>query len=162
MIQKSFIPILALILALPSVALAGAGSGKGRYGLHNITSSTTEMPDDRTIMVSHYHQVVFADDPAHPLDETGADCVGQFIMSGDQVLAASGACYGRDAEGDGFSYWWRMDKGGTADCPDLCGSFGYFDGYGKYKGITGKGTWVRTSTTPQGGAGTWEGSYSIE
>lgn len=153
--------VCALLLLASTVAVAGSGSGKGRYATYTVSDRTTELPGGGSVSISHYHQFVFADDPTHPLDDTNADCVGQFILSGDEVVSASGVCYGNDAAGSGFSYWWRMDEGGTEECPDLCGSFGYFDGYGKYDGISGKGTWTRTTVTPQGGSGTWEGTYSI-
>jgi hypothetical protein len=91
-----------------------------------------------------------------------ADCVGLFVVSADgAIVAASGSCYSQDAAGDGLSYWWRMEKGGTADCPDLCGSYGYFAGYGKYQGITGAGNWERQGLVADGSVGVWDGTYSM-
>jgi hypothetical protein len=54
-----------------------------------------------------------------------------------------------------------MEKGGTADCPDLCGSYGYFAGYGKYQGITGAGNWERQGLVADGSVGVWDGTYSM-
>lgn len=155
---------LMVLLAGPTALLAQQSSAvKGRYGTRTTASQTTQMPDGRTVEVNHYHQVTFADDASHPLNNQTADCIGQFLMSAEgNPVSASGSCYGKDADGDGVSYWWRMREAGTAACPNLCGSFGYFSGYGKFKGITGGGTWQVTAPFPEGSLGTWEGSYSIK
>ena len=71
-------------------------------------------------------------------------------------------CFSRDGDGDGVSYWWVVDSAGTEDCPDLCGSFTYYGGYGKYAGMTGSGTWRRNALVGGMGMGTWSSSYSIQ
>jgi hypothetical protein len=150
--------MLSLVLASPTVVLAQqSGEGGGRYATRDVSAETVELPDGRSVQTTHYSQATFADDPSNPLDNHLGDCVGQFILSADGTpSAASGSCYSRDGDGDGVSYWWRMDESGTASCPDVCGSFGVFAGYGKYEGLTGTGTWQRTTVFPDGGTGTWD------
>jgi hypothetical protein len=161
--QRRICASLILLLGAPTALVAQqSGTATGRFGTRNISTQTTELPDGRSIDVNHYHQVTFADDPDHPLNNQTADCVGQFLMSADgNPVAASGSCYGKDVDGDGASFWWRMDTAGTADCPTLCGSFGYFAGFGKFAGITGTGTWRVTAPFEEGNLGVWEGSYSM-
>ncbi len=164
MYTRALCATLILVLAGPSLLFAQrSGSGKGRFATQILSSDVTELPDGRTVQVSHYHQATFAEDPNHPLDNQKADCVGLFVSSEDGTpIAASGSCYGRDAAGDGVSYWWRRDKVGTADCPNGCGSFGLYAGFGKYSGITGNGTWRVDPAFPDGNMGTWESSYSLK
>ncbi len=66
-----------------------------------------------------------------------------------------------DTQGDRMSFWWRQEEAGTESCPGACGSWGFFAGDGTYKGITGQGKWVQSALFPDGGSGTWEGTYSI-
>lgn len=153
----------AMLMMVPSVFGQGPGSDAGRYATHNISVDSTELPGGGHVDILHYHQVVFADDPASPLDGTSGDCVGMTMFAGSgAVTTASGSCYIKDAAGNGVSMWWRMDTAGTADCPMMCGSWGYFDGYGKFKGITGQGTWKQVNMFADGHTGTWTGSYSLK
>lgn len=152
-----------LLIAGPTVLVAQqSGKATGRFGTRTIASEITEMPGGGAMELSHYHQVTFADDASHPMNNQTADCVGLFLTSPEgNPVSASGSCFGKDAEGDGLSFWWRMDKAGTADCPNLCGSFGYFAGYGKFKSVSGTGTWRVTAPFPDGNLGVWESSFSM-
>lgn len=42
----------------------------------------------------------------------------------------------------------------------MCGSFGSVDGFGKFKGLTHSGTWVRTHLFSDGGIGTYKITYT--
>jgi hypothetical protein len=153
--------VLAILLFVPGALLAQT-SGQGRYATFNDDVDEMEMPDGGTMVLMHYRETVFADASDNPLDGLPADCVGQFLSGPDGGMrAASGTCFGHDGKGNGVSYWFRMDAAGTADCPDMCGSYGYFAGYGKYAGIRGQGTWRRESTTATGGHGSWKGTYQL-
>jgi hypothetical protein len=153
---------LLLLTGPTALSAQQSGTGEGRFGTRNFAAEATELPDGTTIEVGHYYQVTFADDPSHPMDDQTAECVGQFRLSADgNPLSASGICYSKDVDGDGISYWWRLEAGGTADCPNICGVFGYLDGFGKFEGITGEGTWRVTAPFEEGNLGVWESSYSI-
>ena len=162
MVRRLSATVLAVAWLLPG-ALHAQTSGEGRYATFNTDVEEMEMPDGGMMVLSHYRQVVFADRADNPLDGLPADCIGQFLVGPDgKTRAASGTCFGHDEAGNGASYWFRMDAAGTAQCPDMCGSFGYFAGYGKYAGIEGEGTWRREATTPTGGHGSWKGTYKLK
>ena len=151
-----------LLLAGPAALFAQSGSGEGRYGTRTFASETTELPDGRTLTTNHFHQVTFADDPSHVMNDLIGDCVGQFLASPDgNPLGANGICFNKDINGDGVSWWWRQEASGTADCPHICGVFGFLDGSGKFDGITGEGTWQVTAPFDLGGVGAWQITYTI-
>ena len=43
----------------------------------------------------------------------------------------------------------------------MCGSWGYFAGTGRFKGLQGTGTWQRTNVIGDLSWGTWKNSYSM-
>jgi len=140
-----------------------ADAATGRYATHNGHQTTQDLADGSQVLITHYSQITFADDKSHPLDNVSSDCVGRFRTSPDGAfISADGMCTGFDAAGDTASFWWRADKSGTSDCPDLCGSWGYFNGTGKYKGIVGSGTWVRNTMFNNGSSGTWKGEAKLQ
>ncbi len=152
----------ALLLASPSLLLAQSGQSAGQWSSQTLDEEATELADGRTVIMGHAAQATFADDADHPLASQRAECASQTVLSADgEVMSGNGTCFSRDADGDGLSYWWVIDSVGTEDCPDLCGSFTYYGGYGKYAGTTGGGTWRRTALVGGMGMGTWSGSYSI-
>ena len=157
-------PALLLLLVLPVGGLLAqtSGSSTGRYATYTLSEDLQQNADGTSTMLAHYHQISFADDPSHPVDNTSSMCVGKFNIDSDgSMTAASGSCFSTDADGDGLTFWWRMTGGGTAECPDACGEWGYVAGDGKFSGIQGNGTWERTVLFSDGGAGTWEGSYTL-
>ncbi len=161
---KRTVLIAAILVLGASFALSagGSGAGKGTWANHNTMVDTVEVPGGGSIMVQHTKQFHHAEDPDHPLDSTAADCVGVFRLDATGVpTAASGTCFVSDAQGDRMSFWWRQEEAGTESCPGACGSWGFFAGDGTYKGITGQGKWVQSALFPDGGSGTWEGTYSI-
>ncbi len=157
------ISYLALALCIPLTAYAQkSGSATGRYSTFTISQDMEELPDGTTTMNMYYHQAAFSDKPGHPIDNTTANCVGLLRLHADGTFASgSGSCFSTDAEGNGASFWWRATDAGTTSCPDLCGAWGYFAGYGKFAGITGEGTWTRTSLFTDGSIGKWTGSYKL-
>jgi hypothetical protein len=158
--QRILFTVLSLLMLAPSFAIAQDGGG-GRYATRNGTVTTTELADGGTMQMSHYTQVTFADDADNPLDGHMGDCAGLFMVdAAGTTTHASGSCISRDAEGDFISYWWQMTDGGTDECPDLCGVFSLYGGYGKYEGLTGRGRWQRLTTSANGGTGTWGIRYS--
>ena len=151
---------LALVIAVP--AAFGEDNESGRYATRNLSTDSTDLANGGRVDVVH-HQATFADQPDHPLDNTVADCVGMYRITPDGTLgSASGSCFSRSASGDGTSYWWRFEKQGTADCPGLCGTWGFYDGFGKFKGISGTGTWQQTADFGDGGMGTWTATTNLK
>ncbi len=161
--MRSTTTLLAVPL-LMGVSMSGlAEETGGRYATHNSHEVTQEMPDGTKVVVSHYSQITFASDSSHPLDNVSSDCVGRFHTTADDAfISADGMCTSFTAQGDTASFWWRADQANTADCPDLCGSWGYFNGTGKYKGIEGSGTWVRNTLFHNGSSGTWKGNAKLK
>lgn len=164
MIRRLSAATLVLALLVPGALQAQkSGSGEGRYANFITDAEEMEMPGGGTMALLHYRQMVFATQGSSPADGLPTECVGQFVSGADgKTTAANGTCFGDDGAGNGLSYWFRMDAAGTADCPDMCGTFAYFAGYGKFAGITGEGTWRRAVTTPTSGHGTWKASYAVK
>ncbi len=142
-------------------AAASAGESTGYYTTHAGKSTETVLPDGHKLVVSQYYQLAKSDKADDPINGTESDCVGYFLLDRDgKMLSGSGSCFSHNTSGDGSSWWWKVDEIGTAKCPDACGSFGYVDGFGKLKGVTGSGTWVRTDLTANGSFGTYKSKYS--
>jgi len=151
---------LLLMAAVPVVSLGQTADG--RYATHNGHEMSEEMPDGSTVQMQHYTQITFANDRSHPMDNVSSDCMGRFHIAADGgLISAGGTCTGSDAEGNSSTFWWRADKVMTDDCADLCGSWGYFNGTGKFKGIQGGGTWIRSTQFANGSSGTWEGKATL-
>ena len=151
---------LAAAALLAVSATASAGESTGIYTTHSGKSTETALPGGRTLVLSEYYQLAKSDKADDPINGTESDCVGQFLMGSDgKMISASGTCFSHNGKGDGSSWWWKMDETGTSKCPDACGSFGYIDGFGKLKGVSGGGTWERTDVMPKGSFGTFKSKY---
>ena len=163
MVNKALVTVIILGLAWSfAVSAAESGSSKGHYANHSTSLETVELAGGGSIEVNHFKQFTFADDPSHPIHNSSQDCVGVSRLDADgNIISASGSCFGSKGEGDSVSWWWRQEEAGTESCPIQCGTWGYFDGSGAHKGISGTGTWVNTVMFADGNTGTWEGSYSI-
>jgi len=142
-------------------ATASAGESVGYYTTHSGKSQETTLPNGHKIVVSHYYQLTKSEKEDDPISGMESDCVGQFLLNKDgNMIWGSGSCFSHNNQGDGSSWWWKVDETGTENCPDACGSFGYVDGFGKLKGVTGGGTWVRTDLLASGSIGTYKSKYS--
>jgi hypothetical protein len=160
MVKTTSLWLTATALLVLSAA-ASAGDSTGFYTTHSGKSTETVLPDGHKIVVSHYYQLAKSDKADDPINGTESDCVGRFLLDGDgKMLSGSGSCFSDNTSGDGSFWWWKVDEIGTAKCPDTCGSFGYVDGFGRLKGVTGGGTWVRTDLTANGSIGTYKSKYS--
>ena len=158
--KKRIVSVTATVLLAVSFG-AAAGEATGYYTTHDGKSVESTLPDGRKIVVSHYYQLAKSDKADDPINNTESNCVGKVVLSKDgEVLSGSGSCFSQDPSGDGSLWWWKVDEAGTAKCPDLCGSFGYVEGYGKLKGTKGGGTWVRTNVFAEGSMGTFKSSYT--
>lgn len=152
--------VLLLVVAFP----AGAQKEmKGLYSNFETSTETTDLGDGRTMQVGHFREVETFDDPF--FGTLRGDCIGVTILAQDgSTISASGSCFFRDGEGNGFSAWWRHDEVGTADCPVACGSSDFFAGYGKLEGVHGGGTFEDkvAFTDPSMVVGESRISYSLE
>jgi len=151
---------LAAVALLAVSATASAGESSGWYTTTDGKQDVTELPDGRKIVVSHYYQLSRSDNADDPINGMDSDCIGQFLIGKDgKMLSGSGSCFSHNGKGDGSSWWWKVDEMGTAKCPDACGSFGYVNGFGKLKGISGGGNWVRTDLMSRGSMGTYKSKF---
>ena len=151
---------LAAAALLAMSTTVSAGESTGYYTTTDGKQKVTELPDGRKIVVSHYYQLTKSDQSDDPISGMDSDCIGQFLLDKDgKMLSGSGSCFSHNGKGDGSSWWWKVDEMGTAKCPDVCGSFGYVSGFGKLKGVTGGGTWVRTDLMARGSIGTYKSKY---
>ncbi len=159
--------LIALVVAVVAGSLtAGAGepgSGSGHFTNYFQDVTLTEMPDGSMAQLFHYSSMMVADPAGHPSANTAAECVGALRMNASgAVTSGSGSCFAKTADGHGYSYWWQVEEAGTADCPELCGVWGYYGGYGRFDGLEGTGTWKTTASFGESASmGTWANSYSM-
>lgn len=159
--RRTISTLLVLLLAASLGALAAESNS--RWGIHDISETEDELPDGRTAVVIQHYQVIHADNPADPFYNVGADCSGKLIMSQDgQPMSGSGVGLTKDAGGDGASLWWRVTEAGMPKGPGLGGEYGIYEGYGKYEGVKGGGTWQRTHVFEGGAAGRAKGTFSMK
>lgn len=164
MLKRVVTAWIALIAVGSLTALAGdSSSGSGHFTNHISNVQVTEMPDGSMVQMMHYSNMSLADDPKHPSFNTANECVGELrINAAGVVSSGAGSCFAKAVDGHGFSYWWQVEKAGTADCPNLCGTWGYFGGYGRFEGLQGQGSWkVTASFEGTGDIGTWTNTYSM-
>ncbi len=164
MSKRVVIALAVVVVAGSLTAVAGdSGSGKGHFTNHFNVQEMTEMADGSMVQLVHYTSAMLTADPDHPSNNTLADCFGELRIGADGVVTSgSGSCFAKTTDGHGFSYWWQVEKAATADCPALCGVFGYFGGFGRFDGIKGKGSWMTEADFPGvGSLGSFENSYSI-
>ena len=159
MLTRTTLPLALLVLGLAGPVAAQAG--QGTFTTITISAEQTVLPDSTVQMLQHYRQITLANTPAYPLHNTKADCVGQFRVAKGAAVAGSGSCFVQAMDGQGISMWWEMTAAGTAACPDLCGNWGVYGGYGRFAGLSGGGTWTRNGQFSDGSAsGTWTGTLT--
>jgi hypothetical protein len=146
------------------LAASGAASAtehSGHFYNSPSTKTKTTLPNGNISIQEQYYQLSRSDHAADPLSETAGNCFGNVITTKEgKVLSGSGFCYQQDDQGNGTTLSWKTDEVGTAKCPTECGTWRYVDGYGKFKGTTGNGTWVETRRFADGASlGTFTGNY---
>lgn len=164
MSKKALIVCAVLVFAGSTTLFAGdSGKGSGHFTNHFNDVTVSEMPDGSTVQLIHYSSMSVSDDPGNPSANTAGECVGALrLNAAGNVTSGSGSCFVKAEDGQGFSYWWQVEKAGTADCPQLCGVWGYFGGYGSFAGLQGTGTWKVTAQFGESGSmGTWTNTYSM-
>ncbi|MDH3455535.1 MAG: hypothetical protein OER90_01720 [Gemmatimonadota bacterium] len=159
MFKRSAFPSLMLV-----VGLAGplaAQSGTGTFSTIPMASDTIAMPDGAAHIMNHYQQITLANSATYPIHNTKLDCVAMFRIVGDMPQAGSGSCFGQSLDGHGYTMWWQMTEVATSACPDACGTWGVYGGYGRFAGMTGGGNWKRNGQFMDGSSsGTWTGTLT--
>ena len=146
---------MVLLLSLTTGSPAQERSHSGDFAF--MTTASEEMPlsDGQVLMRVVQSGMVFADDPASPLDRTATTCTGSTVMDATgRATVVSGHCDGVDADGDVWTIWYGGDEDG--------GDWGYMGGTGKFEGIEGGGTFSAESQWSDGrGINSWEGTYTL-
>jgi hypothetical protein len=154
--HKRNVCVAAAALLAVSVG-ASADDTTGYYTTHNVKMTETKLADGHRAVVFHYYQVGSSTQADDPFSNTESNCIGRIVLSKEgKLLSGNGYCFAQDASGNGGSWSWKMDEFGTAKCPDVCGTFGWIEGYGSLKGASGGGTWVRTHLFSEGSLGTYK------
>jgi|LKGT01.1.fsa_nt_gi hypothetical protein len=146
---------MVLLLSLTTGSPAQERSHSGDFAF--MTTASEEMPlsDGQVLMRVVQSGMVFADDPASPIDRTATTCTGSTVMDATgRATVVSGHCDGVDADGDVWTIWYGGDEDG--------GDWGYMGGTGKFEGIEGGGTFSAESQWSDGrGINSWEGKYTL-
>lgn len=159
MFKRSILPSLFLVAALAGPL--AAQSGQGTFSTIPMAADTIAMPDGAMHMLLHYQQITLANSASFPIHNTKLDCVGMFRVVGEMPEAGSGSCFGQAQDGHGYSMWWQMTEAGTDRCPDACGTWGVYGGYGRFAAMTGGGDWKRNGQFMDGSSsGVWTGTMS--
>lgn len=157
---RSVLPLAAAVVLAAPVA---AQTGQGTYTIVSLGLDTASMAGDTVTLLNHYRMVTLASAPSFPIHNVKNDCVGMLRTTGNAVASASGSCFAQSIDGAGYTMWWEMSEGGTGACPDICGRWGVYGGYGRFAGISGGGTWKRDGLFADGtSSGTWTGTMSMK
>ncbi len=144
-----------LFLALAPGSSAQERSDSGDFAF--VTASSEEMPLSQGHVLMRVVQsgVVFADDPASPMDRTATTCTGSMVMDATgQATVVSGHCDGVNADGDVWTAWYAGNQDG--------GAWGFMGGTGKFEGIEGRGTFSAEVQWSDGrGINSWKVTYTV-
>jgi len=159
MLTRTVLPLAFLLGGLASPLAAQAG--QGTFTTVTISATNTVLPDSAVQTLQHYRQISLANAPTFPLHNTKGDCVGLFRVVKGAAVAGSGSCFVQAMDGHGYTLWWEMTAAATSACPDLCGNWGVYGGYGRFAGLSGGGAWTRNGQFSDGSAsGTWTGTLT--
>jgi hypothetical protein len=144
-----------LFLALAPGSQAQERSDSGDFSF--VTASSEEMPlgDGQVLMRVVQSGMVFADDPASPLDRSATTCSGSTVMGVPaQATVVSGHCDMVDADGDVWTAWYAGNQDG--------GDWGFMGGTGKFEGVEGDGTFSAGVQWADGrGINSWKVTYTL-
>ena len=144
-----------LFLALAPGSPAQENSHSGDFAFTTTASEEMPLSDGHVLMRVVQSGMIFADDPASPIDRTATTCSGSMVMDASaRATVISGHCDGVDAGGDVWTIWYAGDQDG--------GDWGYMGGTGKFEGIKGGGTFSAEAQWSDGrGINAWEGTYTL-
>jgi|GEM_PF-3077819 len=143
--MRTFVFSALTLAVLAASAAASAASTSGHFYTHTTSRTKTALPDGNTSVRWNYYILQVTDNASDPLNNTAGNCSGNAILDKQgKELAASGICFFKDEAGDSVPLSWATDEAGTAKCPYGCGHFTFLPGTGKFKGMTGGGTFDET------------------
>jgi len=147
--------VLVMALSFPTVLMAQSqGTHSDRYSTVGISMDTILTADGQMILEERFILTQLAVDPESPFDNLTGRCWGSVVFedseSTETAQAAAGGCHMMDAEGSGYFQWWKWEEAGTPGCPIRCGSYGDYNGYGRFAGLSGSGRWNLEALLPGG------------
>lgn len=152
MIRRISLWFVAAALLLPPPLLAQeAATYSGRYSTVLLSQDTLITLDEQMILEQRYVLAQFADDPDSPFNNMTGRCWGSVVFENtndEEAVSAAGGCHFMDADGSGYYQWWTWEEAGTADCPIRCGRYNDYNGYGRFRGMSGSGTWNLEALLP--------------
>ena len=159
-----FILSLGIIFFPNSLDAQDSGRYSGRYSVVNLAEDTIVTPTGQMLLEQRYVLSQFPDDPDSPFSNITGQCFGSVVLpatDSERAIAAAGTCHMMDDKGSGYYQFWQWRDAGTPECPIRCGVYNDGNGYGKFAGLSGSGTWNLTALTPGPGVmGRSTGTFS--
>jgi len=143
-----------LFLATAPGSQAQERSDSGNFAF--VTSSSEEMAlgNGQTLIRQVQSGMVFAADPASPMNQTATTCLGSSVMAAGEATVVVGHCDSVAANGDVWTAWYASDQDG--------GKWGFMGGTGVFEGVEGGGTFSSGAQWPDGrGINNWEATYTL-
>lgn len=162
MLPRLTLSVVVSCLAGTTAMLAQQGvTVSGQYSTVRLSTDTVNSPRGGAVVHFTYGLVSSSDDPGGVFSEGMGDCVGTTVLADDGTPAAgAGSCFITDMDGDGWWQWWKLDEAGTSDCPIMCGTWGSYNGTGKFADVSVSGTFKGVAAFADGsGRGIVEGRY---
>ena len=162
MLRRLAVSVIVMCLAVTTGVLAQQSvTISGPYSTVRISTDTVSAPNGGALVHFTYGLVMAGDDPGGLFNENKGDCAGTFVLSEDGTpVAGGGWCFVTDMDGDGWWQWWKLDEAGTPDCPIMCGTWGSYNGVGKFEDVSVTGTFRGVASFADGsGRGIAEGTY---
>lgn len=157
------VALLATSAVAAAAGAAGAAESSGHYYSARPSKTETKLPDGNTSVKTKYYMMTQSDQSNDPTSNAAGNCSSDGIVSkAGKTLSGHGICHMKDGSGDGTTFSWKIDAVDTAKCPVECGSWKYTAATGKFKGLTGSGTFVVTHTFKDGAnSGTTTSTYTM-
>lgn len=148
--------LVSSLLALAAASAAETIALKGRSTWSPASESTVKLADGRTVTRQVLKGTAINDNPNTPLSNASQDCMFTTVTSADgKSFSSGGYCDGLDADGDVYWAYGHATENG--------GKWYYIGGTGKFKGLTGGGTYRLALHWPDGKVlATWDGSAEIK
>lgn len=144
--------VFLLITAPGSQAQERSDSGNFTFGI--TSSEEMALGNGQTLIRTVQSGMVFAADPASPMNQTATTCSGSSVMAAGEAIVGVGYCDSVDQDGDVWTAWYASDQSG--------GNWGFMSGTGKFEGVEGGGTFGSVAQWPDGrGINSWEATYTL-
>jgi len=115
----------------------------------------TKYKDGHSVMRVSNVGIVLTDNPKQPMNGAKSACAGLFTVAADgKSSAGQGSCGYVDKAGDIFWLSWQGTLAG--------GNWRYHGGTGKFRGLTGGGTYTPVASGDGVSATKFEGSYQMK